>query len=221
MMHTDPAFLGLYGKGMGAARLGARMGREVEAQAEYHGQTGAVRALLESDALILRGEVRARIPRGWLRAWQVDADDLRVSTPDGPLVLTMGGAEAAKWVAALNKPLPTLAEKLGIASATLWLMAEPLDEVLSAALAEANTAPADKATLGIAVLRTPADLERLLAVCAKHPALPIWAINEKGARASLPESAIRSALRAIGMVDVKACAVSATLSGTRYQRRKG
>jgi hypothetical protein len=196
------------------------MGREVEAQVQYHGETGAVRALLESDALILRGEVRARIPRGSLHGWQADGDDLQIATPEGPLVLTMGGAEAVKWVTALNKPLPTLAEKLGVAGEVLWLMADPTDEVLAAALAGIPTSAPDKATLGIAVLRAADDLEQLVAVCQAHPGLPVWAINEKGARASLPESAIRPALRAIGMVDTKACAVSPTLSGTRYQLRR-
>lgn len=196
------------------------MGREVEAQAQYRGETGMVRALLESDALILRGEVRARIARGGITGWTADVDDLRMHTADGPLVLTMGGAEAAKWVAALNKPLPTLAQKLGVAGQTVWLLQPVEDTSLSAVLA--GVAPVDvaQATLGIAVLRSPRDLDDLLAVCAAHPALPVWAINEKGPRASLPESAIRTALRAAGLIDTKACAVSARLSATRYQKRK-
>jgi hypothetical protein len=196
------------------------MGREVEAQAQYRGETGFVRALLESDALILRGEVRARVPRSALLGWQVEADDLRVATSEGPLTLTMGRSEAVKWLAALNKPLRTLAEKLGVAGERLWLLADPQDEVLAAALAGIATADAAGATLGIAVLRSADDLDALIAVCQAYPALPVWAINEKGPRAGLPESAIRAGLRATGMVDVKASAISPALSGTRYQRRR-
>jgi hypothetical protein len=200
---------------------GTAMGREVDAQADYHGQSGSVRVLLESDALVLRGEIKARIPRRALQGWQADADDLQLSTPEGPLVLTMGAAEAAKWVVALNKPLPTLAEKLGVAGKKLWLMADTQDENLASALTGIQQVGMAEASLAIAVLRQADDLDRLLNLCSEHPTLPIWAINQKGARAGLPESAIRLALRAIGLVDTKACAVSPGLSGTLYRRRKG
>ncbi len=196
------------------------MGREVEAQVHYRSTSGVVRAVLESDALILRGDVRARLARSGLSGWQVDADDLHISTPDGLLVLKMGAAEAAKWVLALNRPLPTLAEKLGVAGHKLWLITDMQDDNLNTALQGAGVVAAAQATMGMAVLRRQADLDLLLAACLRHPDLPVWAINEKGPRAGVPENAIRTALRAIGMVDIKACAVSATLSATLYQRRK-
>ncbi|MFM2391793.1 MAG: hypothetical protein RLZZ437_3348 [Pseudomonadota bacterium] len=52
-MHSDPAFIGLYGMAQSAARPGAAwlqvqgvtMGREVEAQVRFQGQTGLVRAI--------------------------------------------------------------------------------------------------------------------------------------------------------------------------------
>jgi hypothetical protein len=199
---------------------GAAMGREVEAQAQYKGQTGVARVLLESDALILRGGVRARIPRLALQGWRADADDLVIDTAEGPLMLTIGAATAAKWVAALDKPLPTLAEKLGVGGARLWLMGDPRDAALAVALQGVTMVDQGQATLGLAVLRSQQQLDALIAVCRAQAALPIWAINEKGPRAALPESAIRTALRATGRIDTKACAVSQTLSGTRYQRPK-
>ncbi len=52
------------------------MGREAEAQARWRGTEGAARAILESDALILRGEVRARLPRADLSGWRVEGEDL-------------------------------------------------------------------------------------------------------------------------------------------------
>jgi hypothetical protein len=180
-----------------------------------------VRAILESDALILRGELRLRIPRADLKNWQVDGDDLRLRTSMGPVLLTIGASEAARWVAALNRPMPTLGDKLGLANARLWVLTPVDDADLSAALTEAVETNGADATLGLAVLRGPGDLDRLITVCAAHPDLPIWAINEKGKQAGVPESAIRIALRGMGWVDTKACAVSASLTGTRYQRRRG
>lgn len=197
------------------------MGREVEAHVMYQGQTGLVRALLESDALILRGEVRLRLPRAGLQGWQADGDDLRLRTTAGDLVLTIGAKDAASWVAALRRPVPTLHEKLGLTGAAIWLLRVPDDVALEQAVAGIPIVPPAQATLGIAVIRCTADLNALLAVCVAHAELVVWAINKKGKAARIAESTIRTALRGLGMVDTKACAVSTTLSGTRYQRRRG
>jgi hypothetical protein len=197
------------------------MGRETEAQAHFQGKTGLVRAVLENDALILRGDVRARLPRAGLTGWQADGDDLHLYTPMGPLVLTMGRAEAAKWVQAFNKPVPGLSEKLGLAGAAVWVLTAIDDTVLEAALAGAGMATGAAATLGIAVVRHPDDLDTVLATHSTHPDLPIWVANIKGPKAPMAETAIRPTLRGAGLVDTKACAISATLSGTRYQKRRG
>ena len=196
------------------------MGREAEAQASFGGRTGLVRALLESDALILRGALRLRIPRSDLQNWQADGDDLHLHTAQGPVTLTLNANEALRWVAALNRPLPTLHDKLGLGTAKVWILARIDDGDLAAALQDKAQTSAAEAGLGIAVLRNQGDLERLLMICSAHPDMPVWAINEKGKQACLPESVIRTALRGLGMVDTKACAVSSCLSGTRYQRRR-
>ena len=211
--------------------MGGNMGRDVQAQVLFAGQSGLVRAVLESDALILRGKVRLRFPRAGLLGWQAEGDDLHLRTEAGPVVLTLGEAEAARWIAALMRPLPSLHDKLGLAKAAVWVMTPVDDAALSSALKGAVQATGADATpgvavlgmavLGVAVLRNHDDLARLLSICAENPDLPVWAINEKGKHAGLAENVIRAALRGLGMVDTKACAVSATLSGTRYQRRRG
>ena len=48
------------------------MGREAAGEAEYLGQTGAVKALLESDVLILRGALSDILARG--AAERMDAE---------------------------------------------------------------------------------------------------------------------------------------------------
>jgi hypothetical protein len=197
------------------------MGRDVSTHAEFGGKTGAVRALLEAAGITLRGEIRARIPRDRLTGWQVDGDDLSLATADGPLLLTLGAAEAAAWCRALDKPLPGLAQKLGITPATrLWRMTPVTDETLTAALDGAPLATPATATLALAVILTDADLAGLVAAAAAHRGLPFWAVNEKGPHAALGENAIRTALRAAGLIDTKSCAVSDRLSATRYAARK-
>lgn len=196
------------------------MGRDIQAQASFNGQSGLARALLEPDALILRGGVRAHVARSNLHHPRINGDTLHLTTPDGPLTLTMGATEAAKWLHALTKPLPTLAQKLGLAGQRLWLLTPVTDTALAHALTTATTATADHATMALSVLHSAADLAHLLDVAASHPALTFWALNIKGPDAPLPESAIRTALRSAGLIDSKSCAVSPTLSATRYARRK-
>jgi hypothetical protein len=197
------------------------MGREVEANAQFRGMSGLARVLLESDALILRGAVRARVLRAELTGWRVDGDDLCLQTPEGPMMLTMGRIEAAKWIKALDKPLPDLAQKLGLAGGLIWVLTAIDDAVLEAALAAGAMATGAAATLGLAVVRNADDLQLVLAIHRSHPDLPIWVANIKGPKATVGESAVRTALRAAGMIDTKACAISQTLSGTRYQKRHG
>ena len=78
------------------------MGREAEGHAVWCGATGAVRAFLESDGIILRGEVRAKLPRAGLMDWRVEGEDLCLRAEGEPLVLTLGAKEAAAWVKALE-----------------------------------------------------------------------------------------------------------------------
>jgi hypothetical protein len=89
------------------------MGREAEGHAVWRGASGAVKAYLESDGIILRGEVRGKLPRAGLMGWRVEGEDLCLRSDGEPLVLTLGSKEAAVWVKALEKPLPSLAQKLG------------------------------------------------------------------------------------------------------------
>jgi hypothetical protein len=100
------------------------MGREADGHAVWRGAAGAVRAYLERDGITLRGEVRAKLPRASLMHWRAEGDDLCLTAEGGALVLTLGAKEATAWVRALEKPLPSLAARLGVAdTAKAWVMA--------------------------------------------------------------------------------------------------
>lgn len=199
------------------------MGREADTLCQ-RGSAAAtpVKALLESRELILRGSLKARWPLEALRAPRVDGDALCFDVPDGETVrLLLGAAEAAKWLAKLRLPPPTLAHKLGLSTAQPAAAFGPVDD--DAALAEAlNGARTDRlaeATQLIALVRSPAELAQALSVHAGMPqARFVWVVNEKGTASPFGENAIRAAMRALGYRDSKTCAVSATLSATRYGR---
>jgi hypothetical protein len=197
------------------------MGREAEATVQWRGETGLSRILLEPAEIILRGDLRGRIERSGLTGFVVEGDDLRIATPDGPLVLTLGGKVAASWAAALARTPPTLAQKLGIdADAPVFASGRHNDPELAKALEGVIAETPENAALLLAVLATPEDIVDALTLAHAHPALPIWCVYAKGGGNPVGDAQIRAAFRADGFIDTKSCAVSDRLTATRYGLRR-
>lgn len=193
------------------------MGRDAEGHAVWRGLSGAVRALLESDGITLRGEIRARLRRDGLKDWRVEGDDLCLCAAGEPLVLTLGAKEAAAWVRALEKPLPTLAAKLGVsASARAWLIGGPVPEEIALALAGAEAMRPEAASIIVAVLTGPDDLPAALTAGQSH-GLRVWCVHGKGKGAAVGEATVRKTFRAAGWIDIKSSAVSEGFSATLYR----
>jgi len=194
------------------------MGREAEGRALWDGQDGAVRALLESDTLILRGGVKARLARAGLAGWRAEGDALHLTADGRPLVLHLPAGEAARWVKALDRPLPTLAEKLGLAPGMPVAVLGDAPPEVAAALAGCAAVPLAGAAMVIAVLAAPEDL---MAVLAAGAGVPVWCIHGKGKAAGVGEAAVRAAFRDAGWIDTKTSAVSAAWTATLYRPRRG
>ncbi len=198
------------------------MGRDTETTAQWLGQTAEVRALLESTEIILRGGIRARVPRASINSMSIDQGDLRLGTDRGPLVLELGEVEAARWLAALQKPLPTLAEKLGVSPACLaFVLGRVEDAELEVALRGAVCADLPSAGVLVAILAVPGDLEAASALAMSAPDLAVWCVYPKGRGSAVTDSMVRSTFRARGYIDSKSCAVSEALTATRYVQRRG
>ena len=193
------------------------MGREAEGHAVWRGQSGAVRATLESDGIILRGEVRAKLPRAGLMGWRVEGEDLCLRSDGELLVLTLGAKEAAAWVKALEKPVPSLAAKLGVSeTARAWVIGGPAPEELAVALAGCAVPGPEDAAVVVAVLTGPADLEAALAA-GRASGLRVWCVHGKGKGAAVSDAAVRAAFRGAGWMDIKASAVSDAFTATLYR----
>lgn len=193
------------------------MGREAEGHAVWRGTSGAVKALLESDGIILRGEVRGRLPRDGLMDWRVEGEDLLLSSGGEALVLTLGAKEAAAWVRALEKPLPSLAAKLGVsATARAWVIGGPPPEEIAVAVAGAVVPGPEGAALIVAVLTGPGDLEAALAA-GQASGLRVWCVHGKGKAAAVGDASVRAAFRAAGWMDIKTSAVSEVFAATLYR----
>jgi hypothetical protein len=197
------------------------MGREAEAHCTWRGESGPVKALLESRELILRGAVRTKIARADIRGVTVKGEALHIDVAGELLILELGAAHAARWATAILKPPPSLAGKLGISAATpALLIGEHDDAALTGALAEGAVAQPGDAAMLVAVLGSMADLAAAFAVAEQHPALPIWCVYAKGPKAEPGDSAVRAFMRDAGWMDSKSCAVSDRLTATRYGRKR-
>lgn len=192
------------------------MGREAFVEATYAGRSGRVKALLEAEGIILRRPLGLTIARGSIRGLTVDGGELVGHAEQGPFRLGLGAGEALKWKGMLEKPLPTLAEKMGLSPGmAVWTFGTLDGPELEGALTGIARVEASDAAQGVARVEGPEAME---AVAALAPS-PVWIVHGKGRAVAFGDNAVRAAMRADGWIDVKSCAVSGTLSATGYRRR--
>jgi hypothetical protein len=195
------------------------MGRETTCIAHWRGETGPVRLHLDSISFDLKGAIRLTIPRAAIGDPQASNGRLTLTVDGEPLAIDLPEADAVRWCAVLLKPVPTLAQKLGIGpNAPGYLVGGTEDSALLKALEGARVTTPDAAGLLIAIVTAVADLE---APCALAGPRPVWIVTGKGKHATVRESELRAWLKEAGFGDSKSCAVSETLTATRWQRRKG
>jgi hypothetical protein len=169
----------------------------------------------------LRGDIRADLPRPGLTGITVVEGGLRLSSNGEPLEIELNAKDAAAWHKALLKPPPTLARKLGIGpDVPAYVTGDVQDATLAQALDGNTTGSADSAALLLALVLTEQDLAAALTLARAHPDKHIWFAYRKG-KSPLGDTLIRTTARAAGFIDSKSCAVSDTLTATRYRLRTG
>jgi hypothetical protein len=199
------------------------MGREANCICEWGGETARVKVLIEPPELILRGEIRRRLPFSELRQVRAKGDALRFKFGSDVVVLKLGAPTAEKWAKTILAPPPSLAKKLGITpESTVWVIGMVDDAALETALDEARTAARKGADVIVARVNTAAELARAFKSTAKETSagVPIWIIYRKGPGHPIGEADVRSAGLAAGIVDVKVASVSPALTGLKFVRRK-
>jgi hypothetical protein len=180
------------------------MGREAVCTCDWAGTVAEVKALLESNELILRGDIRKRVAFQKIEGVKVQSDGLCFTVGGLSVQLLLGPSTAAKWAATITSPPPSLARRLGITDTmVVRTMGSIEDENLKAALAAAARVSSEDADLIVACVDTPESLK-----------------TAKGPGHALNEAAIRSVLRANGLMDTKVASVSNTLTALKFNRRK-
>jgi hypothetical protein len=183
------------------------VGREIICRVRHEGRTAQVKALLETDAVILRGEIKANLPFSSLTRIEAKDGELRLNDT----VLELGDA-STKWREKILHP-PTLLDKLGIKPGSRSALIDFEDRSFMGEL------PYDEGMCeGVeydAVLfhaSTLADLGRLPQI-GKNTML--WIIYPKG-RKDITEAQVFAAGKAAGLVDIKTCRFSDTLTGLKF-----
>lgn len=133
--------------------------------------------------------------------------------------LELGERGALAWAGALARPPPTLAEKLGISTdKPVNVLGTIADEATREAIGANRAETPDAAAQLICILASEADLAAALSEAALRN-LPTWCLYPKGKGACPGGGLVRASFRGAGWVDTKSCAVSETLTATRYHRR--
>jgi hypothetical protein len=198
------------------------MGREATCRCEWGGEEAEVRALLETDALILRGGMRRSIQFASMEAVLVQGESLQFRVGPDTFALKLGAKAAASWAKAIAEP-PTLAKKLGISSGTRIAVFGVVDDAaLQEAFAQAASEGGGAVQLIFLVVRTAEELQSQLdrsnGLVSTDSA--IWVVFPKGKNKAIGEMLVRETLRALGMVDTKVASVSHQLTALRFSPRR-
>lgn len=199
------------------------MGREAMCACDWNGSVARVKALLEPPELILRGEIRRRLPFAQLERLAAGADGLRFVFAGEKVALALGAVLAEKWKKAILAPPPSLAKKLGITAETVVRTIGEMDAPeLAAAVATGACISHKDGDLILARVNTAGELSRALRAAAPQldRGVPIWLIYRKGTGHPINENDVRSAGLAAGIVDTKVASVSPTLTGLRFVKRR-
>ncbi len=198
------------------------MGREAICDCTFDGTTTKVKALLESEELILRGDIHVRAPLHTLHHVRVESESLCFNLDEGPVRLDLGAAAAKSWAKKIKTPPPSLADKLGITGKTVRTIGPISDRALDSALTSAAGIATRNPDLILSYVDTPESLATTLREAKAQLArsIPIWLVYRKGSGHPLNESAIRATLRANGLMDTKVASVSAELTALRFNLPK-
>lgn len=197
------------------------MGQEASVTGTWNGSASPGKALLETDHLLFRGDVRVKLMLADLLSVEQSGEALAVATADGTLSLELGAKKAADWLNRIRNPKSVL-DKLGLKPGVTVALRGTPDPVLAAELTRAGIA-GDGGTGADLVLLVADRVEELAAVAdiaaTLAPKAGLWIIYPKRRR-DITQDDVFAAGRGAGLVDNKVCGVSPTHTALKFVRRK-
>jgi hypothetical protein len=201
------------------------MGSELKCRVRFGKQESEGKALLETNEIIFRGDLRLKIPFAAMQSMKVVNGELQVRTADGLAKFELGAETAAKWLEKILHPKSRI-EKLGLkAGAKVALVGfEKEDQGFVEEIGEQTSA-----VTKITKAEVPADVEWIflkadtskelvqLSRIAKgmRGAAALWIVYPKG-RTEITERDVLKAGRAAALKDVKVVGFSATHSALKF-----
>ncbi|HEX3245947.1 MAG TPA: DUF3052 family protein [Chloroflexota bacterium] len=203
------------------------MGLEAVCTARFQGRAAEGKALLETDALLFRGELRLAIPLKSITSATSTDGELAVTYPDGTAVFELGEKAADKWANTILHPKGRV-DKLGIKAGMRVALVNMDDGELRSEVAARDAEVLDDGDdLDVIFLgaRSRGDLEPLTSLSQRlKPAGAIWVVSPRGDPA-ITERHVMDAARAAELVDVKVVRFSDTHTSAKLvipvaQRKK-
>jgi len=189
------------------------MGNEATGRIVLDGVAANGKMLLETDELIVRGELRMKIPFAEVQSSEASGELLRLRWNDHEVELSVG-PDAPKWLQKIRHPKSVI-DKLGIKAGQRVSIAGVLEDAAFVADLEARSGDVSKRVRkesDVLFFATAARKELARLESLKHSIKPngaIWIVRPKGTSA-IADTDVIAAGRTAGLVDVKVVRFSAT-----------
>lgn len=199
------------------------MGREIVCKIRTAGKTSSGNALLETNDIIVRGELRLKIPLASLTSVASQDGKLHLEWPEGSAVFELGD-HAEKWAYKILHP-KSMAEKLGIKpglviSALAMDEGDFLKELRGAAKSFSDSKRLSNSDLILFGAEKAAGLVRVAGlVDSLSSAGALWIVYPKG-KQDIKEQQVLDAGRRAGLVDVKVVSFSLSHTALKFVRPK-
>lgn len=189
------------------------MGNEVTGRIVVDGIPAEVKMLLETDELIVRGELRMKIPFTEVQSAESSGELLRLRWNDHEIELAVGPS-ASKWVQKIRHP-KSVVDKLGVKAGQRVSIAGVVEDEaflrdLEARSGDVSRRVRKESDLLFFGTHDRKELVRLESL--KNSIKPngaIWIVRPKGVE-TISEADVLAAGRTAGLVDVKVVRFSAT-----------
>jgi hypothetical protein len=198
------------------------MGRELICTVRSGGKTASGKALLETNEIIFRGDLRLKIPLATVKSVSSRDGELHVKWAEGAAVIELGD-QADKWAHKILHPKST-AEKLGIKPGLTVSVVGDFDDAFLADLRKNAKAFSDSPLKDSDLIFFAAEAAAKLSRAAKlapflSSAGALWIVYPK-ARQEIKEAQVLAAGKQAGLVDVKVVSFSATHTALKFVRPK-
>jgi hypothetical protein len=199
------------------------MGSELFCKLRSGGKESSGKALLETNEIVFRGDVRLKISLASLKSVVAGDGELHLKWPDGSAIFSLGD-HAEKWAHKILHPKSTV-EKLGIKpglaiSALAMADRDFTKDLRARARSFSASKPLKNSDLTFFGAQKAADLGRvrkLVSSLASGGAL--WIVYPKG-KQEITELRVIDAARQAGLVDVKVVSFSTTHTALKFVRPK-